>query len=243
MDISRVIYVLRSIRLSGISRTLQNTLIRDRLERGAAQKATLMTSQQPGKLLQYVKIMSGYEFVYEHANLKAEFLTQNMLRFTWGPGKAQYPYTLSTLEWPELPISLSGNSSNTLSLSGEELKVTVSRTGEVCIFDTAEKLIKHDLAPIRNGEQWSISSTLSPGECIYGLGERANTLNLRPGTYTSWNTDPAGTYTRGSDPLYIGTPIFLSHSPAGSYLVYFENSFAQDSISVKHWKQHFLVDC
>ncbi len=169
--------------------------------------------------------MSGYEFVYEHANLKAEFLTQNMLRFTWGPGKAPYPYTLSTLEWPELQISLSGDPSDTLSLSGEELKVAVSRTGEVCIHNISDKLIKHDLAPIRNGEQWSISATLAPGECIYGLGERANTLNLRPGTYTSWNTDPGGTYTRGSDPLYIGTPIFLSHSPAGSYLVYFENYF------------------
>jgi alpha-glucosidase len=66
---------------------------------------------------------------------------------------------------------------------------------------------------------------LRPEECIYGLGERAANLNLRPGDYCSWNTDVGGNYSTNADPLYIGTPVYLSLSDNGAHLVYFENSY------------------
>ncbi|PWB52973.1 MAG: alpha-glucosidase [Anaerolineales bacterium] len=225
MDISRIFYVLRALRLSGISRTLQNTIIRDHNERLATNNNSTETSVKPGTLIEYDKIPGGFIFKFENANLEVVFLTEEMIRITWGPGKPSYPYTINRTEWNFVDAELTAGSSDRFTLRGNNLQVMLGEAGNVIFGDRNDKILKQDNAPIRCGETWKVSTNLSPDEHIYGLGERSSSINLRPGRYTSWNTDAGGTYTRGSDPLYIGTPIYLSISPSGSHLVYFENSY------------------
>lgn len=40
-----------------------------------------------------------------------------------------------------------------------------------------------------------------------------------------WNFDAAGKYGPGSDPMYIGIPLYLGLHRNGSYLIFYENSF------------------
>ena len=54
---------------------------------------------------------------------------------------------------------------------------------------------------------------------IYGMGERAASIDLRGGTFRLWNRDPGGSYQRGDDPLYLS-----QRFPKGD-LIFYENSF------------------
>jgi alpha-glucosidase len=91
-------------------------------------------------------------------------------------------------------------------------------------FQKNQNIIRKDLPPTRTDDQWNLITELSSEEHIYGLGERAAALNLRPGEYTFWNVDVGGSYSTGKDPMYFGIPVYLSVSSTDTYLTYFENS-------------------
>lgn len=85
--------------------------------------------------------------------------------------------------------------------------------------------LKHEEAPTRMGEGWVQTFPLQPNEHIYGLGERAAGLNLCGGTYRFWNSDPAGSYGPGTDPVYVAVPVWVGRHEGGSYLTFYENSW------------------
>jgi alpha-glucosidase len=225
MDIRRVFYVLRSIRLSGISRTLQNTLIRDRIDRHATRNITPGRMMIPGNLRHSDNIAGGYQFTFENAQLNIAFLSDNMISITWLPGKLPSTPTLEHDRLSTLNSKPLIDRSDSIKIIGEIYNITLDKNGKVYISDQRDQVLKQDDVPFLADSSWTLPTILSPEEHIYGLGERASSFNLRPGTYTSWNTDVGGTYTRGNDPLYIGTPIYLSLSPVGSHIVYFNNTF------------------
>jgi hypothetical protein len=94
-------------------------------------------------------------------------------------------------------------------------------------------VLQEELPPRRKNEGWVHQARLQTDERIYGLGERASTLNLRAAkdekqqskTYRMWNYDAAGKYAPGSDPMYLCIPVYLGLHSAGSYLIFYENSF------------------
>ncbi len=73
-------------------------------------------------------------------------------------------------------------------------------------------------------------------ECIYGLGERAASQDLRRPksekqqikAYRMWNSDRPGKYGSGIDPVYLGIPTYLGIYQGGSYLIFYENSYPAD---------------
>jgi alpha-glucosidase len=224
MEISKIIYVIRAISLSGILRTIQYGIIRDRKDNRFSTRLSSIKISPPGDITQINQISGGIKVGYEHANLELIFLSQNLIKISWDPGKPPIPYTISKTDWEPQTTELRSNSSGHSLICGE-LNITIDNNGGLCFRDLEGNILKNDNPPRRYGESWNLSTFLAPEEHIYGLGERAGSLNLRPGNYDSWNTDIGGSYSRGTDPLYIGTPIYLSLSNAGSYLVYFENSF------------------
>ncbi len=139
--------------------------------------------------------------------------------------------------------------------SGEcELAVRVSRDGQVVLADGSGGVLLHQLPPVRRGAGWTYRSRLAPGEALYGLGEQAGSFNLREPAarrrhrhispsrsqsvsgaqvYRLWNRDAGGTYGPGLTPLYLGIPVMVGRHGAGSYLVFFENSF-RGSVKVPH---------
>jgi alpha-glucosidase len=69
-----------------------------------------------------------------------------------------------------------------------------------------------------------LSMRLHPDECCYGLGERAEGLDLRGKQYQLWNWDPPSAYQRGTDPLYYSIPFYLGVREAVAYGVFWDNS-------------------
>jgi alpha-glucosidase len=231
MDIRKITYVLRAIGINGIVRTLQYGFARVSIDKKYSKRISAIKRLSPGELQSDNSINRGIQLKFEHSSVDIIFLSPNLIQISWEPGKLPFPYSIAKFDWEtQHPLTISDTSGH--SLIWGDFNVTIDNMGGICFQDFKGNILRRDNPPIREGDQWSLSTILTPEEHIYGLGERASSLNLRPGNYYSWNTDPAGSYTHGNDPLYIGTPIYLSLSNAGSYLVFFENSF----------KSYFQID-
>ena len=224
MDIKKIIYVFRALGIRGIVRTIQYGLLRDQIEKRYRNKNTLIPRHSPGSITSSSVIEGGLRVKFVNAFLDLVFLTPNLIRISWEPGKSPVPYTLAKTEWNHPRVEIQQNSPGA-SLQCGHLEISVDDAGNLLFQDTKKNTLRKDFAPVRIGDEWQLSTGLKPEEHIYGLGERANRLNLRPGSYNSWNTDAEGSYSQGRDPLYIGTPIVLSLSHEGSHLTYFENSY------------------
>jgi alpha-glucosidase len=152
-----------------------------------------------------------------------EFLLEDLLRAHWGPAPAPNPYAIARDDWPTVKTHLSEGEGG-WSLSSPRLHVSVGLEGELEIRDGQGNCVLHLHSPRFKGERPLQVSSLAEDECLYGLGERAANLNLRPGTYRMWNRDPGGSYGSNTDPLYLCAPAYLGLHAQGSYLIFFENS-------------------
>ena len=224
MDISKILYVLRAIGIMGIVRTLLNSLYRDYVEKYYSAKSSITKTVTPGDIRLVTPIISGVRIEFAQANVEIIFLSQNMLKISWEPGKAPIPYTIDKIQWDDQQPIIEADE-NGCSLKCGKLHVTVGKRGEIIYQDVDQHTLRKDNSPMRVGDSWILTTMLNTEEHIFGLGERAVPFNLRPGNYCSWNRDVEGSYSTGTDPLYIGTPIYLSLSNSGSHLVYFENTF------------------
>jgi len=224
MDINKAIYVLRSIGVSGIARTLLNSIYRSVNEKHYNNKPASISTEFVRDLQEVIPIQSGAHIQFNQATLELCYLSKNMIRVSWRPGKLPVPYTIHKNNWEILNPSIVTNQNGCQLIYGN-LYVLVDYSGGIIYKDALANIIHIENPPALSGNCWHLTSVLKPEEHIYGLGERAASFNLRPGNYCSWNTDIGGKYTTSTDPLYIGTPIYLSLSHSGSYLVYFENSY------------------
>jgi alpha-glucosidase len=224
MDIRKIIYVFRAIGLLGIVRTIQYGFLRDRIDKTYSSRPSHSTNLVPGNKYSISPIEGGLRVMYEHASVEIAFLTQNLIKISWEPGKPPIPYTLVKSDWMAQKTEIKSTNSGHALICGK-IEVCIDNVGGLLFRDIDGNLLRKDNPPIREADGWSLATILAAEEHIYGLGERASSLNLRPGSYCSWNTDAAGSYSHGTDPLYIGTPIYLSLSNSGGYLTYFENSY------------------
>lgn len=224
MELQRILYVIRAIGFSGIFRTIQYGFLRDKIERQFSARISRQEAQVPGKMTSVTPLEGRMNAEFEHASVDIHFLSQNLIKISWKPGKPPVPYTLTNFQW-ELQKTKYQKTDSGHWLVSDKIEVFVDNVGGIIFRDSNGNNLRKDKPPLLKGDSWAVSTDLTPEEHIYGMGERANSLNLRPGSYCSWNSDAGGTYTRGSDPLYMGTPIFLSLSNSGSYLAYFENSY------------------
>lgn len=224
MDIRKITYVLRALGINGIVRTLQYGFIRDRIDQKYAARVQNIQRLSPGELISVYSIKSGIQLQFEHSSVGLSFLSKNLVQISWEPGKPPPPYSIAKPDWETLQPLITSNNSGQSLICGE-FCITIDNAGGICYQDLNGNLLRRDNPPIREGDRWNLSTILTPNEHIYGLGERAASFNLRPGNYCSWNTDAAGSYSHGKDPLYIGTPIYLSLTKDSNYLVFFENSY------------------
>lgn len=209
---------------------LSYSLKRDRFERRYLPKSST-SATQPGKLLQAKAIDRGAYFHFEQAELEIHFLAPDLVRVTWLPGVLPVPYGIARQEWNPVVTRLERKNSD-WTIASESLSIQVSTEGCLTFYNPVGQILRTELPPQRQGEQWQHEAPLQPEEHIYGLGERAAFLNLRSAknqlqrpSYCMWNSDPGGRYAPGTDPLYICIPVYLGLHNAGSYLIFYENSF------------------
>lgn len=217
---------------------------RDRLEREYPVPPVAETFDHPGKLLRAEPSDRGATFYFEQAELEVVFLTADLVRLNWKPGMLPVPYAIACQDWDEIATRLEetveGWVVTSFADSPTAVRVVVGFDGGVKFLDGQGRFLRQDLPPQKLGEGWTQRSTLQPEERIYGLGERAASLNLRTPqqvtdkdgqvtqktrSYRMWNFDAAGMYAPDADPLYICIPVYLGLHNQGSYLVFYENSF------------------
>ncbi len=208
------------------------SLKRDLIERQFTHLSTEGDFDKPGKLLRAEPIARGANFYFELAELEIYFLTEDLVRINWKPGISPIPYGIAQHEWQEVETQLEQSDTN-FSVSSRELKVIIEVDGSIKFCVSSGGTIREEMPPQRKNQGWIHQTKLRQEEHIYGLGERASSLNLRAAkdeqqqskTYRMWNYDAAGKYAPGSDPMYLCIPVYLSLHFSGSYLIFYENSF------------------
>ncbi|WP_404786622.1 TIM-barrel domain-containing protein [Altericista sp. CCNU0014] len=216
---------------------------KEKVEREVAVPPPQITFKQPGMLLRAEQIVSGARLYFERAELEICFLTPDLVRIDWKPGTLPIPYAIARQTWAPVATRLDKTADGWVVTSQVSdalgLKLVVAIDGRVTVFDALGKVVRKELPPEKLGEGWVHRSQLYPEEAIYGLGERSVPLNLRlakevtdkqevtetPKTFRMWNYDAAGKYDTGADPMYICIPLYWGLHHAGSYLVFYENSF------------------
>ncbi|MEC4815069.1 MAG: glycoside hydrolase family 31 protein [Scytonema sp. PMC 1069.18] len=205
---------------------------RDKNDRYYKRPPTKEAFDNPGKLVRSESTARGATFYFENAELEICFLTENLVRVNWKPSISPVPYAIARHEWEEVATKLEPTDGN-WTISTPALQVTVKVDGSLVFCDAFGQILRQEKPPQRKDYGWIHKAQLRDEEHIYGLGERTTPLNLRqaknkkqqPITFRMWNFDPAGSYTPGTEPMYICIPVYLGLHSTGSYLIFYENSF------------------
>jgi alpha-glucosidase len=211
---------------------------RDRIEQQFPLAPSSEGFDTPGKLLRSESTTTGGIFYFEQAELEIDFLAADLVRINWKPGMPPIPYAIARKQWDVVETYLTQSSDRT-TISSSALKVIVAIDGSLTLCDTCGNILRQELPPQQKERGWVHQARMRPEEHIYGLGERATTLNVRaaketteqgeitdkPKVFRMWNYDAAGKYGCGSDPMYICIPIYLGLHQQGSYLIFYENTF------------------
>jgi alpha-glucosidase len=219
----KVRIALRFVGLRTSLRAIRYALWRDAQNRRIPAAATSTTNIPPGRISGSSRAGAGYCFHFSNADLEILFITTDIVRLTWRPGSLPPHYALIEPISEGISIELK-HTESTYILKSSQLEVHILEEGTIRFFDQSGRLLRDEYPPERYGEAWLHSCQLADEEQILGLGERAAPLNLRPGTYRLWNTDPGGSYGPGDDPLYLTAPVYMSLHNHGSTMVLYENT-------------------
>ncbi|MGA9534025.1 MAG: TIM-barrel domain-containing protein [Anaerolineales bacterium] len=221
MDLTGYVRSIRWLGLRASLEALRFAIVRDRLDRGYA-ASPVGPSQPVGHLRSHQVENGDDQFDFERAHLEITFLVPDVIRVCWQPGIVPPPYGVAPSD--PGPVSIDRDEGEDgIWLRSDVFSVHVDQNGALDFFNQDGELLRRDLPPLRLGERWTGHTELDAETALSGLGERAGRLNLRPGSYRFWNSDPAGSYELGLDPLYLSIPAYLALTPNGSYLVSYEN--------------------
>jgi alpha-glucosidase len=165
---------------------------------------------------------SGAAFRFENTILHIRFLSPDFLFVYWDDTDISPSYAVEKVTWPDIDVKLTQQGTG-WQVCSSQLDVRVDEVGKLEFWHAG--ILTRTESPLqKQAGGWSHTVHLDPETGIYGLGERAATLNLRPGTYRLWNRD-SGSYGPGIDPLYITMPVYLVCQEVGSYLAFYDNSW------------------
>jgi alpha-glucosidase len=223
-DFKQLLHGARLIGVGNAWRSIVSAYRRDRLDARYPKPYDTTTHRVPGELRSADALVSGAHFVFEGNQLTVRFLAPDLVFIGWDGAEMKPSYAVTRFDWSPVETSLEETPAG-WRLRGPELYVEISHQGELRWFTLDDRLLHQEAPPQPKGYGWQVSAPLSPEACVYGLGERAASLNLRPGKYRLWNRSPGGKYGPGADPLYICMPLYFCQDAQGSRLVFYDNSF------------------
>jgi len=188
----------------------------------------------PSDIVSTIRLPSGGRFRFvcgsSRVDLEIVFLATNLIRFSWGNSKPPLDYAQSGKKWSSVELNHQVTAEN-YTVESQDIAISVFPDGGIRLSESGKPPILEMLPPEFTGQRSSQKSLLESSAKVYGLGERAAPLNLRPGIYRLWNTEVGGKYEPGKDPLYSGIPVCISVQHNGCFLIFFENPY-RGSISV-----------
>ncbi|MCB2179610.1 alpha-glucosidase [bacterium] len=217
---------VRFVGLRSTLRTLSYSRYRDKVEKrfGVPSKMEKKPPISPSRLEGVKPFHNGAVFSFNDGiQLEVAFLSHSTVRVTWTPGSRPVSYAVGGDETIALLAEVTAMEEK-YRLSAGSLEVFVHPDGAL-IYVSDGVVIRQDAPPVYAAPAWTHQAQLDEDALIYGLGERTR-LNLRPGKYALWNQDPGGSYGVEDDPLYVTIPVYFCQQQAGSYLAFYENTFA-----------------
>lgn len=217
---------ISSVGIDNIIRAILYARFRDRQEHNY-QRATQQNPISPTDIVSTTRLPNGerFRFVCGPGRIELEiiFLTPDLIQVSWGNDNQPVPYAIEKTDWPlvNLEHSVSKDEYRIISSS---LQIIVLPDGGIRFLDISGKIIREEMPPEFLECKSTHRALLEPDAAVYGLGERATSLNLRGGSYKMWNSEIGGSYGPGMDPLYTCIPVYMVVSPKLSYLIFFENS-------------------
>ena len=162
-------------------------------------------------------------------SLRLLALSPTSFRVTYSPtGKFSDIASFAVIDRPQ-PISVERHDTPTqLVLSTDTISAAVDRaTGTLTFVDRSGQPISADAPgfPVEfHGTSFRVYKSMPFDEHFFGLGDKANGLDIRGHAFTNWNTDAVGWH-YGSDPLYKSIPFFLSLRKGKSYGIFLDNTY------------------
>jgi len=171
---------------------------------------------------------SSLEVRFTNFNLEIQFLAPALARIRWArhpdPGLTPVPYAIAKTGWSPVEIERKTTPDGEL-FSSAVMQIHLSAKGELTFLNPDGQIVHQDKAPQLTSRGWLLQSSLALEECIYGLGEQADGLNLRGSAHRLFNTDAGGSYGLNKDPLYFPFPVYIGMNKHGEYLVFHENTY------------------
>lgn len=167
-----------------------------------------------------------------NGSLQITFLTADCVRVRAGLidrlPKLPLSYALAKTEWDTPPIEVSDNDEkDQIAIQIEDLTCQIDKIDGAVRFADAKGRMRCPDDPeagmVWQGKQVRLHKRITPDDAIYGLGQRAYSLNLRGRQYALWNFDPIS-YDRGDDPCYYSIPFYMAASEDGrTHGLFFDN--------------------
>ena len=223
MDIITTIKGLKNLGMEILVASMQYTIQRGKLEKKfAPPKDDSVTPV--GQLESWERIESGATFNFTSAKLEVVFIKPGLPRLTWTPGTLPGNTVVNKNSFKPVEVAIDEGDFG-VGLESDGLKLTVGKDGSVTVADLDGNVIRQDEPPIKTGRGWTSRAAMNDDESFFGMGMKASPFSVRGCEFSLWNMEPRGAYAPGDDPLYISSPAYLSVSPRGSYLAFFDNSF------------------
>ena len=224
--IQKIVFGIKSIGFKAVLETVLSSIYRDWIDFFYSVNLQLGKEDvtQPQKIIVPKMNVRGGRFNFGSTTLEITFLTDDFVRLTWQPGNPPIPYAIAPTDWETVDIQSRATAEGWL-LTSRSMQILVHHDGGVDFLDIEGVVIRSHLPPQKVNSSWVHQAQLSPDEHIYGLGEKATSLNRVGKTYQMKNQDPGGSYGLGQDPLYMNIPVYIGINKKGAYLVFFENSF------------------
>lgn len=221
-------HTVSDLGLRTTGQVLANSRRRGRMGTEWAQRTPAGPPLEPGALEHVAAVAGGARFVFAHAELEVACVSADVVRLTWGPGEL-LPYAFDVpSSWRAPEVTLRSVPGGTSTLSGGDLELTVSSTGELTLARRGE-LLRHQPPPRRQGTWWEHRFTVRPDERLSGLGEQAAGADLRGVRLRLWNRDPGGGWGPGRTPLYMAVPVVLGSHPGGDVLSFYDNASSAEA--------------
>ena len=159
------------------------------------------------------------------AILAPDLLRVRMSRSASFAPQRSYAVAKPEHEWQSTPWTLE-DTADTIDLTTDRVTCRIAkRPCRLNFLDADGQPIHSDTS----GLAWRSSKVarfarLEPHERIYGLGEKASSLNRRGHSYTTWNSDPQH-YGPMDDPLYLNIPFYTGLQNGRGYGILYDNSY------------------
>ncbi|GAA4299909.1 TIM-barrel domain-containing protein [Nibribacter koreensis] len=167
--------------------------------------------------------------------LRLEVVTDSILRYrfaTEGAFARDFSYAVEPQRKPAAPSFEFKELTDHYRITTQDLICTISKLGlRVRMLDRSGILLNEDEKGFHweehkdyGGDIVKMSKVAKPHEFYYGLGDKANNMNLRGERFENWGADTYG-YGKGSDPLYKNINFFMGLHNRNAYGIFFDNTF------------------